>query len=302
VTLHPGLQLRLFLLLLLFSFRLFASGDGPRVHGPAPVGINLLSFHASMLNDANRTFDPSLISPFLKFDTSIGTLQYARTLNAGGRFVLLTGMLRGGNSSRKSDRPEQNASSSGFADPTVAASINLLGLPPLALEKFREFRPGTVVNLFLAATLPLGEYDQENRVNLSSNRWSFRVGVPIVHPLEWVSGKLTTLELVPNLHFFTENQDTGLKQDPLFVLEGNLTQNFTPKFWGALGFLYSRGGKTKVHGVQQNGTQKSLGLSFSITYDFSPKWAASFRFGETVAQNEFGLDGSLYHVKLVSRF
>jgi len=296
------LRFLLLLLLLLHGGYLGASGDGPRVHGPAPVGVNLLTFHASALKDANRSFDPSLITPRLKFDTSIGTLQYARTLEVGGRFVLLTGMLRGGYSTRKSDKPEENASSSGLADPTIAASINLLGQPPLAFEEFREFRPGTVVNLFLAATLPLGEYDEQNLVNLGSNRWAFRVGVPIIHPLEWIPGKLTTLELIPNLSFFTENPDKKLKQDPLLTVEGHLTQNFTSNFWGAFGFLYNRGGKTKIRGVQQNGTQKSLSLSVALNYEFSPNWVVGFRFGETVARNEFGLDGSLYHLKLISRF
>jgi hypothetical protein len=290
------------LLLFLFPGVLNASGDGPRVHGPAPVGANILVFHASSLNDANRSFDPSIVTPFLKFDTSIGTIQYARTMELGGRFVLLTGMLRGGNSTRKSKTPEENASSSGLADPTIAAAINLMGIPPLSQEEFREYRPGTVVNLFLSATLPLGEYNTGNLINLGSNRWTFRLGVPIVHPLDWIPGKLTTLELVPNLLFFTENSDKQLKQDPLLSIEGNVTQNITSRFWGSAGFLYSHGGKTKIHGVQQNGTQKSLSLSASLNYTFSPKWVLSFRFGETVASNEFGLEGSLYHLKLISRF
>lgn len=281
---------------------LSASGDGPRVHGPAPVGANLLVFHASSLADANTSFDPSLVTPNLKFDTNIGVIQYARAAELGGRFVVLTGMLRGGKSTRKSDRPEQNADSSGLADPTVAASINLVGIPPLSLEEFRQFRPGSVVNLFLSATLPLGEYDSRNLVNLGSNRWTFRVGLPMMHPLEWIPGKLTTLELVPNLSFFTENPDRQLKQDPLMTLEGHVTQNVTSKFWVSFGFLYNRGGKTRIRGVQQNGTQKSLSLSASLNYNFSPRWALGFRFGETVAQNEFGLDGTLYHLKLISRF
>jgi hypothetical protein len=281
---------------------LSASGDGPRVHGPAPVGANILVFHASSLNDANRSFDPSLVTPNLKFDTSIGIIQYARAMELGGRFVTLTGMLRGGKSTRKSDKPDQNAESSGLADPTVAASINLVGIPPLSVEEFRVFQPGSVVNLFLAATLPLGEYDSSNLVNLGSNRWAFRVGLPMMYPFEWIPGKLTTLELVPNLNFFTENPDKQLKQDALLTLEGYVTQNVTSKFWVSLGFLYNRGGKTRIKGVQQNGTQKSFSLSASLNYNFSPKWALGFRFGETVAQNEFGLDGSLYHLKLINRF
>ena len=279
-----------------------ASGEGPRVYGPSPVGINVLAFHASTLRDANRSFDPSIITPNLKFDTSIGTIQYARTLEIADRHVMLTGMLRGGQSTRKSSDPEQNASSSGLADPTVAAAINLYGLPPMTLEEFRAFTPRTMVSLLLAATLPLGEYDPENITNLGANRYAFRVGVPIVHPLQLFGGKETTLELTPSLHLFTENRDTGLKQDPLVTVEGHLAQDFTPRFWGAVGFLWSAGGEPKINGVQQNGAQRSLGLAITLNYDFSPGWSLNFRYGETVAQNEFGLDGSLYHIKLISRF
>jgi len=279
-----------------------ASGEGPRVYGPSPVGINALVFHASSLRDANRSFDPSLVTPNLKFDTSIATIQYARTLEIAGRHVTLTGMLRAGQSTRKSKDPEQNASSSGFADPTIAASINLVGLPPMTLDEFRAFTPRTTVNLLLAATLPLGEYDPENLTNLSANRYTFRVGAPIVHPLEWLPGRTTTLELTPSLHVFTENRDTGLKQDPLVTVEGHLSQDFTSRFWGALGFLWTAGGETKVNGVQKNGAQRSLGLAITLDYDFSPKWTLTFRYGETVAQNDYGVDGSLYHLKLITRF
>jgi hypothetical protein len=291
----------LFVLIAFHPSALLASGDGPQVHGPSPIGINALIIHVSSLEDANRAFDPSLVTPNLRFDTSIGTIQYARAMAIAGRHVTLTGMLRGGNSSRSSDEPGQSASSSGFADPVVAASINLFGLPPMSLEEFRTFTPGTTVNLFLSAILPLGEYDEENLVNLGANRYAFRIGLPIVYPLGQF-GRETTLELVPNVHFFTENDDTGLKQDPLVTVEGHLTHDFTDRLWGAFGALWTAGGKTKIGGVQQNGAQRSLSLSASLGYEFSPRWGLMFRYGETVAQNEFGLDGTLYHLKLVTRF
>ena len=279
-----------------------ASGEGPRVYGPSPVGINALIFHASTLRDANRSFDPSLITPNLKFDTSIVTIQYARTLDIAGSHVTLTGMLRGGQSTRKSRDQDQSASSSGLADPTLVAAINLYGLPPLTLEEFRAYTPGTTVALLLAATLPLGEYDPEKPANLGANRYAFRVGLPTALSLEWLPARTTTLELTPSLQVFTENHDTGLKQDPLATLEGHLAQDFTQRLWGAVGFLWNGGGATEIRGVQQNGAQRSLSLVVSLDYDFSPKWSLNFRYGETVRQNEFGLDGSLYHIKLITRF
>lgn len=294
-----------FLPLLLFALHPLqgeASGDGPRVYGPSPVDINALVFHASILADANRSFDPSLVTPRLKFDTSIATIQYARTVSLGGRHVTLTGMLRGGNSTRKSVKPEQNASSSGLADPVIAASINLRGLPPMTLDEFRAFTPGPAMSLLLSATLPLGEYDQENLTNLGANRYSLRVGLPISYPAELFKWGKTEFELVPSISFFTRNGDTGLEQDPLVTLEGHVVQDFTAKFWGAIGVLWTDGGATEIKGIRQNGSQRSLSLSITADYDFSPKWSLNFRYGETVARNEYGLEGALYHLKFVTRF
>lgn len=303
---QQGLRIRPFLIACLLSLACaqtaHASGDGPRVHGPYPVGINFLNLHLSSLLDANRAFDPSLVTPLLKFDSTIAVIQYAHTTEISGRPVMFAGMLRGGNTTRKSNLPGDNASSSGLADPTVAASINLLGMPVMTPDTFVPYQPGAVVSLFLGLTLPWGEYDLENRVNLSSNRYALRVGVPFVYNLELFPGKLSSVELVPNIHLYTENSATGMKQDPLFTLEGNFTQDFSTNLWASVGYLWTQGGKTKINGRVQNGTQRSLSLSVSLSYRISPHWALSFRYGDTVYRNEFGLDGSLYHFKLITRF
>lgn len=288
--------------LLVLPGALLASGEGARVHAPSPVGINFLAIHGISLMDANRAFDPSLVTPLARFDTNIATIQYARTASVKGRHVTFLGMLRGGNTTLKSLDPEQNASSSGFSDPFIGASINLKGLPPMTLEEFRVREPETTVDLLLGLTLPLGEYDSENAVNLGSNRWALRIGVPVVHPVSWIEGKQTTLELIPNLHIFTENKDKQLKQDPLFTLEGHASQDFTNRLWGALGFLYTYGGSTKIRGVTQNGAQESLALSLSVGYEVSRHWRLYLRYGDSVWQNKNGLKGSLYHLKMTTRF
>lgn len=175
-------------LLLTASASLLASGEGARVYAPSPVGINYLAIHGISLMDANRSFDPSLVTPLAKFDTNIATIQYARTVSLKGRHVTFLGLLRGGNTTLKSFDPVQNASSSGFSDPFLGTSINLKGLPPMELNEFRAWQPETTVNLLLGLTLPLGEYDSKNAVNPGSNRWALRIGVPIVHPIAWIPG------------------------------------------------------------------------------------------------------------------
>jgi hypothetical protein len=301
----PRLPAVLFLLLTFMLVpidALLASGDGPRVHKAAPVDVNVLQYHLMSLQDANRSFDPSLITPLAKFDTSIVTLQYLRTVEVKGRFVALMGMLRGGQTRSRELESGYSASSSGLADPFIGVSINLAGLQPMSVDEFRQFTPGTVVNFLIGATLPLGQYDDENVINLGSNRWTFRLGVPVTRSYFADSGKRTTLELIPNLYFFTDNHARNLKQETLFTIEAHVTHDLGARSWGGVGLLYTRGGATTINGIEQNGMQESLSLSASLGWDFSPRWAVHLRYGDTIDQNENGLDGTLYHLKLINRF
>ena len=102
--------------------------------------------------------------------------------------------------------------------------------------------------------------------------------------------------------FFTENKDRNLKQDPLFYLEGHVTQSFSPRTWGSLGFLYDRGGKTMIRGDTANGSQQSLALTATFGFNLSPRWGLQLRYGQVVAQNEFGLVGKVYQFKLARIF
>ena len=273
------------------------------MYAPAPVDLNFLVLHATRLDDANRTFDPSIVRPLQRFDTTIGVIQYARTLDLFGRYVMLGGILRGGNTERRSIQPRTDRiSSSGLADPSILALINLVGLPPMSAEEFARWQPETTVGLLLALTLPWGEYNRLNEINLGSNRYALRLGLPIHRPFDGLWGRPATLEFVPSVNFFTENDATGVKQDPLLTLEGQLSHDFTGKLWGALGMLYTYGGKTQSNGITLSGSQESLALSLTLDYDLSPHWALNFRYGQSVYQNDSGLDGTLYHLKLITRF
>ncbi|MBT8430037.1 MAG: transporter [Gammaproteobacteria bacterium] len=283
---------------------IIASGEGPRVHAPMPVGFSALVLNGISVQDANRTFDPSLVRPFSRFDTNIINLLYVRTLAVKNRHVMLLGQLRGGRAERRTFflAGRELISSSGFADPFIGVSVNLVGLPPLDRNAFKDFKPGLKVNFLLGANLPLGEYDSGNVINLGSNRWTIRFSVPITRPITGIGGLPGTLEFIPNLFLFTENKDRNLKQDPLFTLEGHATQNFSRRTWGSLGFLYNRGGKTTINGLPANGSQESLALTATLGMNFSPRWGLQLRFGKSVAQNEFGLVGKVYQFKLTRSF
>ena len=281
---------------------LMAEGDGARVFGVMPVGINVLAFDLLSIQDANRAFDPNLVTPFAKYDTNLGTVQYIRTMQIKGRFVAMFGILRGGQTRRKLAGNVQIDSSNGLIDLFIGALINLKGLPPMSREEFQQFEPRTVFHLLLGASLPLGEYDRSNVVNLGSNRYTFRIGLPVIHTISWGKGNRTSWEITPSIFFFTENKDRQLKQDPMFKLETHLTHDLGERVWGAVGLFYSNGGATRVRGLPAGGRQESLGGSISLGMDFSARWGMDFRYGDSLAQNENGLEGSLYHLKLKHRF
>jgi hypothetical protein len=278
-----------------------AAGDGPRIHGFKPIGLNGLVFNFTTLADANRSFDPSLVSPIATFDTNIINILYFRTHKVSKFNIAFLAMLRGGDTTLKTFEPLFSASSSGLADPFIGATINLFGSPPMAFDEFKEFKPGLKMDFLAGAMVPLGEWDKEKPINLGANRWTFRLGTPIVYSYSGIGGRKASLELVPNLLLFTENKDRNLEQDALFMAEGHITQDFSPRAWGSLGFTYFRGGKTKVNGEVQNGSQKSLGLTATFAFHPTPAWSLQFRYGQTVAQNEFGMEGDLYQIK-VARF
>ncbi len=281
-----------------------ATGDGPRVHAPMPVGFNALVANGISLQDANRTFDPSLVKPFSRFDTHILNLLYVRTFDVNNRHVMLMAMLRGGQSERRTlvEGGREISSSNGLADPFIGVSVNLLGLPPLDRDAFREFEHGLKVNFLLGVSLPMGEYKNAKVINLGSNRWTFRFGLPITKPITGFGGRPGSLELIPNFMLFTENKDRHLRQNLLFTLEGNATQNFSERTWGSLGFLYNEGGKTRVRGVTTNGNQRSLALSATLGINFATNWGFQLRYGQSVAQNEAGLKGQVYQFKLARFF
>ena len=130
---------------------------------------------------------------------------------------------------------------------------------------------------------------------------SYRKAVLIMAFFVILGGRSASLEFVPNLFLYTENKDRNLKQDPLFMAEAHITHDFSPRTWGSLGAVYFRGGRTKVNGEVQNGSQKSVGLTATFEFHPTPVWSLQVRFGQTIAQNEFGLEGNLYQFK-VARF
>ncbi len=165
-----------------------------------------------------------------------------------------------------------NQSASGFGDPMLEFNINLLG--PKAQNNIPDvlrYEPGFSLDLLADLALPIGEYNSNQALNLGQNRWYGRIGAPMIMQIgSWVPGRRTTLELLPAVWIFGNNNDyvgQTMKTDPLFQLDAHLTRDFTEHVWGALDASWYKGGKATINGVagdKRNDVAFGLTLGYKI--------------------------------------
>ena len=125
---------------------------------------------------------------------------------------------------------------SGFGDPLFEIDINLIGPKPIRnIPDLMRYEPGFSLDVLVDLTFPIGEYDSEEPLNLGQNRWYGRVGAPIVWQLgPWVPGRRTTLEFLPSLWLYGDNDDfvgRRLSTDPMFQLESHFTRDLAEHLW-----------------------------------------------------------------------
>ena len=227
-------------------------------------------FYWKTLSDANAVplvyqsisgntnpFDPALtVAPGANVDATLAMAGYARTFTLLDRSAMAAIIVPMGRVSGEITAAGKsfNQSTNGFGDPTVEFNINVLG--PKAqnnLPDVLRYEPGFSLDLLADLALPIGNYDSSQPLNIGQNRWYGRLGTPVVWQLgPWVPGQRTTLEFLPAVWLFGNNNDyvgQTLKTDPLFQLDAHLTRDFTERFWGALDASWYNGGKATINGV-----------------------------------------------------
>jgi hypothetical protein len=100
----------------------------------------------------------------------------------------------------------------------------------------------------------------------------------------WVPGRRTTLELLPAVWLFGDNNDyvgQTLKTDPLFQLDAHLTRDFTENFWGSLDLAWYNGGKATINGVAGE-KLNNIGVGLTLGYQVNSNLNLTFGYKSTV--------------------
>lgn len=258
----------------------------------------------SISGNTNPFDSAHIVDPGADLDATVALVGYARTFTlfdraAMGAIILPMGRISGevttvtGNSSQ---------SASGFGDPMLEFSLNLIGPPAQKnLPDALRYEPGFSVDLLADLALPIGEYDNDQELNIGQNRWYGRLGMPIIWQLgDWVPGRRTTLEFLPAVWLFGDNDDyvgRTLETDPMFQLDAHLSHDFTEHFWGSLDAAWYKGGQATINGVQLGDELNNIGVGLTLGYTVNENLNLTVGYKSTIDDNDPGdlsMDGFMF--------
>lgn len=243
----------------------------PRSYSNAPVGLNFLIAGVARSRGA-LPFDPAVPITNAELETTTGLLAYARAIDVWGRSgkfdVIVPYTDLSGTALYRGDPISRQVT--GFGDPRLRLSVNLLGAPALSLPEFASYRQDLIVGASLQVSAPLGQYDRTRLVNIGSNRWTLKpeIGVSKANG-PW------TLEVAAAVSVFTDNDDFfngGTRaQDPLYSVRGHAIYGFRSGIWGSLDATYFTGGRSTINGALSNDLQQNWRVGATLALPVDPR-------------------------------
>jgi hypothetical protein len=270
-----------------------AQGDGARFYWKGLVGTNAVPVIANSMGGNANPYDPSYtLIPGADFKAAMSTAGYAKFLPLFKRSAMVSVLVPMGRISgdMSLNGIDYSSTARGFGDPLMQIGINVIG--PKAIMNIPDmlrYKPGFSVDVIGSLAIPVGEYDNTSPVNLGQNRWYGRVGLPIVWSIgPWVPGKKTTLEFLPAIWMFGDNDDfVGVKMEtePLYQIEGHLTRDFMERLWGSLDVISYSGGKATIDGIEGE-KMSNIGMGGTIGYHINDNFQLTVSYNSTVKDKD----------------
>ena len=248
----------------------------PRFYWKNLSGGNAIPvIYMDMSGNANPVDPAQVVIPDSSFDANIALGGYARTFTLFNRSALAAVLQPVGRISGDASIFGRTfrETAKGFGDPTLEFVINVVGPPSIKnIPDAIRYEPGFSLDLLADLIVPIGEYDDDELLNLGLNRWYGRIAAPVVWQLgPWVPGRRTTLEILPSVWIFGDNDDFvghKLSTDPKFQVEAHLTRDFHKDIWGSVDVNWVTEGKTSIDGSGGEDLDM-LGLGFTLGFQIN---------------------------------
>ena len=241
----------------------------PRTYANTPTGVNLLAV-AYANSSGNVLLDPTLPIENLDGTMNVGLVGYARTFGMFDRNakVKLFVPYAFGNWEGSLLGVPAERDSHGFGDIRAKLEWNFVGAPAMDSQEFQNYQQQTIVGASVLIVSPTGDYNSDELLNLSSNRWSVRTELGVSRAVgKWA------LELIGGFWWFDANNNfvggNKLEQDPLYVVKTHVVYSFRPGLWLGMGLGYGRGGQSIVNGVPRDTEQENVRFGATFAYPFN---------------------------------
>ena len=274
-----------------------AQGLTPRTYWPAPKGtkVGVLGYvHA----EGDVLIDPSVPLYAVDSKVNVTALAYLQTINLWGRTAnLLVDLPYQWGTTRGfiEDTPVQG-SISGFGDPSVTLTVNLLGAPTMTPQEFQALRqdPHPILGTSLKVIVPIGQYDPGRLLNVGGNRWAVKAEFGAAIP---VRPKLI-LEIEGGVWVLGDDDDFlagAREQEPIVGIELHLVRRFKPGFWASFDANYFFGGRQTIDGRELVDVKQNSRIGGTLVVPFKGRHAVKLGFATGVF-TEFGTDFDQYLV------
>lgn len=224
----------------------------PRVYANVAKNLNVVAAGYVFMN-GNVLTEPSLpISDFTIHSHNVA-VNYIRTFGLSNKLarvqVSLPYTFMDGSQTR-TNGDVLTGSRAGFADMKVRFGINLLGSPALDKAEFRKFEQKTILGVSLVTSIPIGNYEDDKRINIGTNRWALK-------PEIGVSKRFAHFyaEAYGGVWFYTDNNDflgKKLEQEPTYSFQAHASYYFKNNMWIGFNTNWFFGGKTITDGVSDD--------------------------------------------------
>ncbi len=299
-----------------------AQDDGARAYWKGRASTNVMSFqYLNMHLQASDAvqFDPShFIYPNADTEADIFIANWSRHMTLLDRPSVLSVNLVGGSIDVDFDTtitpPEflppgvvpgvsLSQSASGYADPSVQLDMNLFGTPSLnATFDYLNYEPTWTLDAAVMLGLPLGQYDNSKVANLGLNRVYTRIAFPFkYHFGVFTPGYMSSLELVPSIYIFGENDDfvgQSLENDPMWQLEAHWTHDFTRHFFGSIDLLYRNGFQSEIDGIDVGSDLEIGDIGFTLNFQVTDNVTVRTSFSSNVF-GDSNIDNSMIRLQFV---
>jgi hypothetical protein len=264
--------------------------EGPRVYLLAPTGLSVISpTYVNRSSDLNFSEDILIKPAHVNAETYV--LSFMRYIGIGGHFaeVWITPIWGRVSGTAVTQLVPGLTQTTGLADPYIAFRIGVIGAPALKGPEFARYKQGFQLYALVGAYIPIGDYKSEVPLNIGTNRWAIRLGLPMVMSFGSLS-RPVSLEVVPSVYVYTDNNKPfhakTRQQDPAFVIESHLSHNFASKLWGSGDLRFITGGETVTDGVRDNNRNLRLGLGATLGYQVLKSLGLQMTYGGVVARGD----------------